>query len=704
MLITNHTKAKIAFWDDYELITVCLPKHADEVGTHRFFITGKDETDVLAYLTTIERHEDSQFFYFKLYIEDGLLEFGKNYTIATECQYVIPLTVGGIVRTERFDEQFYTDLELGAIYTPEKTTFRVWAPTAVDVILSVFTPNDNTSTMLQMARREKGVYEVVVDENCERLEYHYVLNVNQKWVNASDPYAKSSTANGDRSVVVDMRRFDQEIQAVNNLPEIKNYTDAIIYELSVRDFTDNPAFQNRGKFLGLTERGLRDEAGNEIGLDYISSLGITHVQLLPVYDFGSVDEKKSIDDQYNWGYDPEQYNVPEGSYSTDPNDPYARIFELKKMISAFHSIGVRVNMDVVYNHVYKQEEYSFSKIVPYYYYRYLPTGEYANATGCGNDVASERRMVRRFIIDSVLFWQKEYQMDGFRFDLMGILDVTTMRQLTEKLRSNDSNCMIYGEGWDMPTPLFGVKATMQNHQYMRNIAYFNDYFRDVMRGENSDLSTKGFISGNEEKIEEAMNAIVSSLGLNGERMIFDEPQKTINYIECHDNHTLYDRLVLAMENQSEDDIRAAHRLGTAIVLLSQGIAFLHSGQEVYRTKQGVENSYNSPIEINRFDWEMVTKNQENINFVKELINFRKKYSLLRLRTSDRIKSRVSIMKTEDNVICYETIKDDKNFVVYLNPTKESKYIDTSDMKQLVLTSREAEAGVLAGYSLAIYRK
>lgn len=705
MFTTRRTSTKVAFWDDYELITVCLPKNNTETGTHHFWVTKKDDAGVLAHLTTLERREDAQFFYFKLYIEDGLLEFGKNYTLWTECGYSIPLTVGGIVRTTRFDEQFYTDIELGSIYSEEQTVFRVWAPTASDVILSIYERGNNEAAMLPMKRVEHGVYEVTIEEDCEQLEYHYVIQVNQKWINANDPYAQASTINGERSVVVNMRRFDSQIQQVHALPEIKNYTDAIIYELSVRDFTSDTAFQYPGKYLGLTERGVVDAAGNPMGLDYIADLGVTHVQLMPIYDFGSVDEKKPQDDQYNWGYDPVQYNVPEGSYATDANDPFVRILELKKMIAALHSIGVRVNMDVVYNHVYKRKEYTFAKIVPYYYYRYLPSGDFSDATGCGNDVASERRMVRRFIIDSVLFWQREYQIDGFRFDLMGILDVTTMRRLTEQLRGNDHNCMIYGEGWDMPTPLDGVKATMYNHEYMENVAYFNDYYRDVFRGSNMSLESKGFLGGNVDRIHDGMNAIVGSLGLMGDRMLFDTPQKTINYIECHDNHTLYDRLVHTMPNAPEDHIQAAHRLGSALVLLSQGVAFLHSGQEIYRTKGGVDNSYNLPIELNRFDWHKASENQAYIQLVKELIALRKQYTLFRIRSTDRIQKRVRVEVLENGVIRYEMIHSENHFTVYLNPSTEKKEINVPEAGVCILTTafEKSDENVLSAFSLKIYQ-
>lgn len=702
MFTARRTNSQAAFWDDYELITVCLPKHPNETGTHRFWVTKKDDTDVLTHLTTLERHEDAQFFYFKLYIEDTLLEFGKNYMIATECGYIIPLVVGRIVRTQRFDEQFYTDIELGAIYSETQTTFRVWAPTASDVILSLYAPHVSEAMMHPMVRRPDGVYELIVEEECERIEYHYVVHVNQKWVNANDPYAKASTVNGERSVVVNMRRFDQEIQQVNTLPEIKSYTDAIIYELSVRDFTSDDAFAYPGKYLGLTEKNVKNEQGQPMGLDYIAELGVTHVQLMPIYDFGSVDERIDQENQYNWGYDPHQYNVPEGSYATHLDDPFSRILELKQMIAALHSIGVRVNMDVVYNHVYKHKEYSFSKIVPYYYYRYLPNGDFSNATGCGNDVASERRMVRKFIYDSVLFWQKEYKIDGFRFDLMGILDVTTMRKLTEKLRQNDTNCMVYGEGWDMPTALDGVKATMFNHEYMENVAYFNDYYRDVFRGSNMKLDATGFISGNPDRTFEGMNAIAGSLGMHNGRMLFDTPQKTINYIECHDNHTLYDRLKISLPNENEEHILSMHRLGTALVLLSQGISFLHSGQEMYRTKAGVENSYNSPIDINRFDWKRATQHYSYVQLVQSLIRLRKKYPLFRLKSTDRVMRRVSLEKNENGVICYEMVHSENHFTVFLNPTGEQKQIIVPDGSQCILSTTDTEIAHVAAYSLAVY--
>lgn len=695
----NNGNMKTAFWDDYELITVCLPKTNKECGQHVFCISEKGETEKL-HLNIFERREDAQFFYFKLYVEDEYLEFHNSYVITTDCGYKIPLKVGGIVRTERFDEQFYFDGNLGVNYSQTSTSFKLWAPTASEVILCLYMKGKKESELYIPKLEEKGVYSLTVNGDLDGASYHYMVYVNDEWIYAPDPYATGSFANGQRSVVVNHRKYDTVFEE-HNLEPLMSYTDATIYELSIKDITASPEFKHGGKFLGLTENGVTRQNGQLIGLDYIKNLGVSHVQLMPIYDFGSVDEL-SNPETYNWGYDPEQYNVPEGIYSTNAEDYETRVLELKQLINVLHKNGIRVNMDVVYNHVYRTGDFSYSKIVPYYFFRYLPNGDYSNATGCGNDVASERRMVRKFIIDSLLFWQKEYKIDGFRFDLMGILDVTTIRLASEKLQNVDPSCMLYGEGWDMPTYTEKVTASMFNHLYMPNVGHFNDYFRDTLRGPNMNMNEIGLISGNFEKIGEISNLLLGSVGSNNKRMLFDSPTKTINYISCHDNHTIFDKIKASDPKVSDENAEAITRLGTFLVMLSQGVPFIHSGQELCRTKNGVENSYNAPLDINRFPWESLGTRQDYSSLLKRLIEIRNEEPLFRLSTKDAILKHTYVDLRGD-LVYYSVFNEYAKYVSIINFSNEFHEVDISGLEQ-VLVSTFYEGNKIPPYTYALYKE
>lgn len=524
---------------------------------------------------------------------------------------------------------------LGAVVADEVTRFHVWAPNAESVQLLVFNGEGGTQEALGMTRGDRGEWSVELAGNHEGLEYLYRVDGRE----AVDPYARAVTANGLRSVAIDV---DKLLGTATRLDSVGDPGNAIIYEAHVRDLTIAPGngIAHKGKFLGLAEEGRRTARGNLSGLDYIASLGITHLQLLPIFDFGSVDELGDLafDAQYNWGYDPNNYNVPEGSYSTDPRDPYARLRELRQLVDACHARGLRVIMDVVYNHVYDARTNPFELIEPGYYFRKDAWGDFYDATVCGNETASERPMMRRFIVDSVRYWARTFGLDGFRFDLMGIHDVETMNAVRAALDEIDPGIILLGEGWAMGNHAPGVvPADQRAGALMPRIAMFNDTFRDVVKGSNFHIEGAGFVSGNPSYLpddadpwtaspaaEELFDAMRGSLT---QRDYLTAAQSVV-YNESHDNYTMFDKLrgTAGLEHASLAEIARRHTLATTIQLLSRGIAFVHAGQELLRTKQGEENSYRSPDHVNAFDYDRAEQFAPQVAFFRSLVAFRRQWS------------------------------------------------------------------------------
>ncbi|WP_169891116.1 type I pullulanase [Litchfieldia alkalitelluris] len=584
---------------------------------------------------------------------DAFLEIGETYIIKDQHDSTTDLQIGAVIRTEEFDDAYYYDGDdLGVTYHQTLSKFKLWAPTASQVTLILYQEQTNREEVHKMNRGSSGVWELVIDGNLEGYLYKYHVCVNLVWREAVDPYAKALTINSEFGVIVDLHKTTVEKSI---LPQFQHPTDAIIYETHIRDFSIHPnsGIQAKGKYLGLTEIGTNGSQGTNTGLSYLLELGITHVELLPFNDFGGVDEKNP-NKFYNWGYNPLFFNAPEGSYATDPYDPYARINELKKTIQVLNYHGIRVIMDVVYNHVYIREESSFEKIVPGYYFRHDLHGMPSNGTGVGNDIASERKMVRKFIIDSILYWINEYKIDGLRFDLMGILDIDTMNTIRRAVDELDPSILIFGEGWDLNTPLpYEKKAVIGNARLLPGIGQFNDRFRDVVKGSTFNLYDRGYCLGNTHKDEGMKQSIAGSISLGkGEKGLFFEPSQTINYVESHDNHTLWDKMAECNSKEDFNIRRRRQRLATSIVLLSQGIPFIHSGQEFYRTKQGIENSYKSPDHINWLDWDRKEEFIDEVNYVKGLIMLRKAHAALRLPTASLIRKHIKFHSFQPGIIGY----------------------------------------------------
>lgn len=541
--------------------------------------------------------------------------------------------------TQEFIEKYtYDGDDLGSVICQDKTIFKVWAPTASKVVLNLFTQGNGSDSYkdVEMLYADKGVWEHT--EICGHGTYYtYTVTTSDGTQTAADPYAKSAGVNGDRSMVIDMSRTNPDNWDSEFTAGTSTYTEAVIWEVHMRDFSNKiTESKYKGKFLAFTEKGLKNSAGVSVGIDYLVNLGITHVHLLPVFDYATIDESDPSP-QFNWGYDPKNYNVPEGSYSTDPYNGEIRVAEFKKMIQAFHDAGIGVIMDVVYNHTYKLNS-SFNKIVPGYYYRYNENGEVSNASGCGNDTASERKMFRKFMVDSVSYWAKEYKLDGFRFDLMGLHDLETISQIEKAVHKINPRAIIYGEGWNMGHTIDGsMQANQHNIKQIKPlcgaagaVSVFNDVIRDGLKGSVFGVNSRGYISGEYLQYEPHVQ-----FGLSGGRNHFNgwcvENASVINYMSAHDNHTLWDKLELSNPEDSVESRFAMNCVGAAIVMLSQGTPFMQAGEEMLRSKNGDENSYKSSDEINNINWELLVPGSEAykmMNYYKGLIELRKSSAVL----------------------------------------------------------------------------
>ena len=551
--------------------------------------------------------------------------------------------ISRIFSTPEFEAAFtYEGKDLGAQWTSESTTFRVWAPTAEAVCLRIYqSGNPELDDMIDqrvMAADVKGTWVSTLRGNLHGLYYTYYVNVDGHWTEACDPYARSTGVNGKRAMIIDLASTNPAGWDTDTDPNAgKSITDAIIYELHVRDLSidRSSGIENKGKFLGLIESGTTTTSGIPTGLDHIKGLGITHLHLLPVYDFGTVDESHLERPQFNWGYDPVNYNVPEGSYASNPFDGAVRVREMKQMVKGLHDNGISVIMDVVYNHVYNEKTFCFNQLVPYYFSR-TKDGKFSNGSGCGNDTASERSMVRKYIVDSVCYWADEYHIDGFRFDLVGLIDIDTINAVMNEVHKKHPNVIFYGEGWSMNTDITKPckLATQCNAKLTPGFAFFNDTLRDALRGSVFVSDGLGFVTG--------AVGIGSKLDccFRGMADWCPGPDQTINYVSCHDNNTLMDRISLATPDRSFEERVKMNRLAAAFYLTAQGVPFMQAGEEMLRSKPAphggyISNSYKSSDRVNSIKWNVLKDPlyQETVNYYKGLIAFRKAHPALRL-TSD----------------------------------------------------------------------
>ncbi|HPC19709.1 MAG TPA: type I pullulanase [Kiritimatiellia bacterium] len=562
-------------------------------------------------------------------------------------------SVPGFDSKEFANKFHYAGQDLGARPSRTATSFRVWAPTARSVELLLFRTGHRPETprVVPMAPGAKGTWTATVKGDLRNRYYRYrLVHPGQAApVEAVDPYAVATGANGERAMILDLRTTDPAGWARDVKPPFGDPVDAVVYELHVRDFTIHPSAGSRfpGTYLGVAERGTKGPGGVRTGVDHLRELGITHVHLLPVADYGGVDETKS-GRSYNWGYNPENYNVPEGSYATDPCDGRVRVREFKRMVQGLHRAGLRVVLDVVYNHTYRGGDSHFHRLVPGYYHRQNAAGGFSNGSGCGNEVASDRSMVRKMMLDSLVYWATEYHVDGFRFDLMGLHDLETMRRIRRAMDRIDPSILLYGEGWtggDSPLPA-DRRAMKTNVARLPRVAAFNDTIRDAIKGPVSEHHQGGFVQGApgfEERLKTGIAASVRHPQIaypagdlwNGPWA--KQPHHCVSYDSCHDNHALWDKLALTTKGLKNADRLAMNRLAAAIVLTSQGIAFLHAGEEMARSKKGHENTYNLPDSVNAMDWRRKEKYAGLVAYYRGLIALRKAHPAFRLKTATDIR-------------------------------------------------------------------
>jgi type I pullulanase len=587
------------------------------------------------------------------------LDLSKVYKITKEGFGTATVQMGKVIGSKSFEDRFYYDgNDLGNTYTKEKTNFRLWAPTATEAKLVTYDKWDSTTgTEIPMTSSEKGTWTAELTGDQKGILYKYKVKIGDTWNEAVDPYAHAVSVNGDKGAVVDLNATNPK-NWNNKKPVLKNPEDSIIYEAHIRDLTIAPnsgvSNQYKGKFLGVAETGTKGPNGVKTGLSYIKDLGVTHVELLPMFDYNSVDETKLDQPQFNWGYDPKNYNAPDGSYSTDPYTPTVRINEMKTMVQALHNNKLRVVMDVVYNHMFNAAESNFQKLVPGYYYRYNADGTLANGTGVGNDTASEHKMMRKFIVDSVSFWAKEYHIDGFRFDLMGILDVDTMNQVRAALNKINPSIIIIGEGWDMNTPLDpSLKANQKNATKMEGIAHFNDDIRDGLKGSVFDEKDNGFINGKSGMEDRIKKGVVGGIDYSDTIKTFtDDPGKAVTYVEAHDNLTLWDKLKKTNPNDNEDVLKQMDKLASSVILTSQGISFFQAGQEFMRTKGGNDNSYNAPDAVNEIDWSRESQYAHEVDYFKGLVKVRNTHPAFRMTTAADVKDHLKFLDAPANSVAY----------------------------------------------------
>lgn len=607
---------------------------------------------------------------------------------------------------EQFDRENYYGGPLGVELHEDKTVFRTWSPLATGAYIRIYADGvgNNTIETLPLERHWTGCWQVEILRNLEGFFYTYVFEFEHRYLQESaDLYAASCGVNGDRSAIVDLKKTDPDGWDTVARPEIKSPCDAVIYECHIRDFSIDESggvqLQYRGKFLGMAQDGLHMPDDTAVGLAHLKELGITHVQLLPIYDYATVDEAKPWENKYNWGYDPKNYNCPEGSYSTDPENAAVRIKELKTLIMELHRNGIGVIMDVVYNHTYATEKSWFHFSFPYYYHRTTEDGRFSNGSGVGNEIASERAMVRRYIVDSVKYWANEYKLDGFRFDLMAVLDCETINIIRDEMDKLSPYIMMYGEGWSGGECALegGRLCSKWNAGAFPRVGMFNDNFRDAVKGATFDVYRRGYVGGNIDFtniIKRGLAGSVSHPDIEGndEAAWASQPHQTVNYCEAHDNWTMWDKIVISCADYSEEEKIAADKLSAALILLAQGIPFLHLGEDFLRTKPKrldkepeaihesfEDNSYNSPDYTNSIKWGRKSQYCEVYRYYRELIALRKETPLLRLSDAEEIRQKLHFLKADDIGVILMKLEDESDCIIAaFNPYREAKWVDLPD--------------------------
>ena len=565
-------------------------------------------------------------------------------------------------------------LEDECVYSPSKTQFTFWSNAAEQMEVNIYAQSDDEQSekVIPLTKGEGDFWAATVKGDLAGKFYTIRSFQNGEWsLESPGIFAKAVSVNGQRAAIIDFTTTNPEGWEYDARPEVTDMTDIVVYETHLRDFTMSPysGIENKGKFLALTEEGtgVNGDRLAATGIDHLKEMGITHLQILPFFDYGSIDETRLDQNKYNWGYDPVNYNVPDGGYSTNPYDPACRIREAKMMIQALHEAGIRVIMDVVYNHTYDVMGCALGRVVPKYFYRLNPDGTYANGSGCGNETASDHEMYRQFMVESVCYWAREYHIDGFRFDLMGIHDQETMNAIRAALDEIDPTILTYGEGWAAMAPAYPYDSlAMKQWTYkMPRVGAFSDDIRNALIGSPFDHE-RGFASGNAASAKDVMRGLIACPEWSG------EPIQHVSYITCHDNYCLRDRIDVSAKGESEATKLRMNKLAQTAVLVSQGMAFIYGGEELYRTKKGIDNSYQSPDSINIIPWENMFQYADLCDYYRAMIALRHEHKGFRLGSADLVKEHVEFLDTDnESLIIYrinnlEEFDSAKSLTVLLN--------------------------------------
>lgn len=688
-----------AYLDDFDKVIVYLSRNSYDGTSNKFYLTDDRGQIIDLQIQSIESTQNNYNKYTLSLYEP--IEIGNEYYVVHQHARSTVLEYSAIVKTKRFDDMFfYNGNDLGCTYGKDQTSFALWAPTASKVKIEI--EKHGVTHTFEMIRSDRGVFRLSLLENLENATYVYFVRVNGVWQQSIDPYGIACIENSRRSAVIDPDKIRLKDYP---LSPMKHMTDAIIYEVSVRDFTiqNGIGVTMPGKYRGFVEE---NEITRQLqtGFSYLKSLGITHVQLMPVLDFGSVNELYPLM-HYNWGYDPVQYRCLEGSLSTDPTNPYGRIFGFLQLIEECHKHDIRVNLDVVFNHVYDKETSCFEKTVPNYFFQMNANGDFSNGTWCGNDIDSTRKMCQKYIVDTCEWLTKIYHIDGLRFDLMGILDIDTINKVYQVCSGINHDFMVYGEGWDMPSFLdYRERASIRNNALMPYVGHFSDRFRDVVKGRTdaNEVSVKGYCTGALYLIDIMKNCLCGSCNDIGVEKMFQHPRNAINYVECHDNMTSWDKVKECCKEDNREVRIKRQEMMIAAVLLGQGVPFLHCGQEFARTKHGKHNTYEESDEINKVNYTRRDQYQEIVDCTKELIKIRKAHPSFRYSSAQEVEQFVSFDTIDQKVLLYKVKDENEELIAIFNPTSESFRYDFPQAYHLLYQDGKTEDILIRSVNIQPY--
>ena len=675
----TYIRAKLVSWRRINVIVF-----TDIPRPESFKVTVYKNDQIVKKVTISKLTSINIVYFFDVQLDEDY-ELGASYRLLIGSLPFNTVDTSSVVDFPDFDERYaYEGDDLGSIYSKEETNFAVWAPLAEFVDLKLFLP-DNEVKILPMTRSDKGVYRLKVKGDILNYKYHYIVNNNGVVSEVNDPYAKGVSLNSEYSVVIDYDALTK-LPRITPKTEFKNYVNALIYETHIRDINEgnHNDVVNKGKYLGFIEEGRKTRGGHPAGLDYIKYLGVTHVQIQPILDFDSKDDKDTKK-WYNWGYDPISFFALEGSYSIKPEDAMSRLLEFREMVDKLHQNDLRLVVDVVYNHIYEYENSVLEKLVPHYYFRKRRNGLLSNASGCGNDFASEKKMARKMILDSVKYLFSHFDIDGLRFDLMGLLDIETVKEAYKIAKSYKNDLIFYGEGWNMGEELpTQSRANKSNYSALPEFGFFNDAYRDIVKGPSSqyNLQEKGYICGNTSYVfglDYALHAGILNLSY---APMFLNANQSINYLECHDNNTLFDKLLVSNAKEEEKLLLDRVMLANSILLFSFGVPFIHMGQEIGLSKDGLDNTYKI-LGVNNMDYRLVDERFDMVNRFRYLNSLRRKLGYLSKFNSEDMKDFFEISHWDNgiyvlvaknkNVYCHE-----KEFVIMFNPTDKDISFELDD--------------------------